>query len=84
LEGLCDVDGVTGFLAEQTEERITVAHHGVARRVECEVDLPDGPSRVSSEDTEDDVESNTGAVADTGKDESDLKLVYHAERIIKT
>lgn len=30
LEGLCDVDGVTGFLAEQTEERITVTHHGVA------------------------------------------------------
>jgi hypothetical protein len=30
LEGLCDVDGVTGFLAEQTEEWVTVTHHGVA------------------------------------------------------
>jgi len=82
LERLCDVDGVTGLLAEQTEEWVTVTHHGVARRVECEVDLPDGPTRVSSEDTEDDVESNTGAVADTGKDESSLMLVSHAEMVV--
>jgi hypothetical protein len=82
LERLCDVDGVTGLLAEQTEEWVTVTHHGVARRVECEVDLPDGPTRVSSEDTEDDVESNTGAVADTGEDESSLTLVFHAAIII--
>ena len=81
LERLCDVDGVTGFLAEQTEEWVTVTHHGVARRVECEVDLPDSPSRVSSEDTEDEVDGNTGAVADTGKDESNLELVFHAEKI---
>ena len=68
LEGLCDVDGVTGLLAEQTEEWVTVAHHGVARRVECEVDFPNSPSRPSGEETEDDVESDTSAVADTGKD----------------
>ena len=30
LERLCDVDGVTGLLAEQTEEWVTVTHHGVA------------------------------------------------------
>jgi hypothetical protein len=78
---LCDVDGVTGFLAEQTEEWVTVTHHGVARRVECEVDFPDSPSRPSSEETENDVESNTGSVADTGKDESSLKSVFHAEMI---
>jgi hypothetical protein len=67
---------MTGFLAEQTEEGITVTHHRVARRVEFEVDFPDSPSRESSEDTEDNVESDTGAVADTGKDESSLESVF--------
>lgn len=82
LERLCDVDGVTGLLAEQTEKWVTVTHHRVARRVEREVDLPDGPSGVSGEDTEDDVESNTSAVADTGKDESNLKSVFKAENVV--
>ena len=76
LEGLCDVDGVTGLLAEQTEEWITVTHHRVARRVEFKVDFPDAPSRESSEGTEDKVEGNTSAIADTCKYESSTRSIF--------
>jgi hypothetical protein len=76
LETLRDIYEMTGFLAEQTEERIAVTHHRVARRVEFKVDFPDAPSRESSESTEDDVEGNTSAVADTSKYESDRWLVF--------
>ena len=64
---------MTGFLAKKTEEWITVTHHRVARRVEFKVDFPDAPSRKSSEGTEDKVEGNTSAIADTSEYESNPK-----------
>ena len=76
LQRLGDVDEVARAFAEEAEEGVAVTHHGVARRVEFKVDFPDAPSRESSESTEDEVEGNTSAVADTSKYESDRWLVF--------
>jgi hypothetical protein len=70
LERLSDVDEMTRFLAKESEEWITITHHWVARGIEFEVDFPDGPAREGGEYTEDDIESDTSAVADTGEDET--------------
>jgi hypothetical protein len=67
---------MTGFLAEQSEKWITVTHHRVARRVEFKVNFPDAPSRECSEGTEDKVEGNTSAIADTSEYESGPRSVF--------
>lgn len=70
LERLRNVDEVTRAFAEETEEGIAVTHHGVARRVEIHEDFPNGPAGEGSENTEDEVQRDTGAVSDTGEDEA--------------
>lgn len=70
LQRLGDVDEVARAFAEEAEEGVAVTHHGVARRIEIEVDFPDGPAGEGGEDSEDQVQCHTGAVSDTGEDEA--------------
>ena len=70
LQRLGDVDEVTRAFAEEAEEGVAVTHHWVARRIEVQVDFPDGPAGESGEDSEDDVQCDTGAVSDAGEDEA--------------
>lgn len=44
LNRLCDVDEVARFLAEDTEESVTVRNHREAGRVESQEDLPQDPA----------------------------------------
>jgi hypothetical protein len=69
LEGLGDVDEVSHLPAVESQERVTETLHRVARRIEVEESLPDDIATPGSEDTEDQVESNAGAVADGSEDE---------------
>jgi hypothetical protein len=74
---------MTGFLAKQTEEGVSVTHHRVARRVEFKIDFPNTPSRESSESTEDEIEGNTSAVANTSKYESGLRSVFRLQIAVR-
>lgn len=61
---------MAGLLAVHTEESITIRQERVAGRVEAQEYSPQDPTGEGGSDTEDEVESDTGTVANTSKDES--------------
>jgi hypothetical protein len=67
---LCDVDEMTHIHAKQAQEWVTKTLHGVAGRVQVQESLPDNPTTPCSEDAEEEVESYTSAIANTGEHES--------------
>lgn len=70
LKRLRNIDEVTRAFAEESEEGVAITHHWIARGIEVEVDFPDGPAGESGEDSEDDVQCDSGAVSDTGENEA--------------
>lgn len=69
LNGLGDVDEVTSEWTVNSEVGITERDHGEARGVEAKEDPPQNVARESSGSTKDNVQSDTRAESDTGKDE---------------
>lgn len=70
---------MAGLFAEDSEEKIAETQHWEARRVQLDEDLPEHETRDTSEDTKDDVEGNTGAVANTSEDETARTSVSQGE-----
>lgn len=58
------------LFAEDSEKKIAETLHWEARRVELDENFPEHEARDTGENTEDDIEGNTGAVANTSKDEA--------------
>ena len=67
------------LFAEDTEERVTEAQNWETRRVETDEGTPDGKARESGSDTENDVETGTSTVSDTGEDEAIEKTLANAQ-----
>lgn len=63
LQSLCDVDEVARPLSERAEESVTEAHQRVARTLELDEDLPEGPARETCKYAEDDVQSDADTIA---------------------
>jgi hypothetical protein len=69
---------MTHFYTEESQEWVTEGLHRIARGVEEQESLPDDPAAPSSEDTKDEIESDTSTVANTGEYES-VKIVSYAD-----
>jgi hypothetical protein len=70
LDRLHDVDEVTRFSSIDPIKRVTEALQRKAGRVEGQEDLVEDLATPEGRQTEDDVESHSGAVPNTSKDES--------------
>jgi hypothetical protein len=84
LETLQNIDKMSYFLTEDTEEGLSKIAERVAVRIHVHVDTPDVPARNRSHETKNCVESNTWPVASVGESPSMDWLARSMLRIPRT
>lgn len=70
LDGLRDVNSLACLFTEDSEVKVAETEHRETCRIQLDEDFPEHETADTGEDTEDDIEGDTGPVADTGEDEA--------------